>query len=369
MSILRKECPRELGAGTKIRAYDECGGVDFLLDADQLPTWPEMATDEVIANSPAVKALQADIANWKVQDTNLASQIGEVASRVSTVYDKLDELEEDHNSQDSQIDEINSNISMLKWWNVRQDSKIKALWVRVINDQVYNNFQERLESVYLPQADAVANKYHRGDIYINSNPSIAATNATYINVRGENDTSAASASDRQEVYYSSPADVLTLLGIDPIEIEHPFKHEWIIKVNPLKLEKMISELETLDLSDVIVSLGEVRGEPVFSVATTFEENVTCEKWLSTVTLSVSDNANIDKAVVRTLRVSWSIVQPVTFDENVRIQESLVVDNAISCKDITVTHKATIEEADINHLRIPGYSNDLQWIISDIYSKI
>jgi hypothetical protein len=79
MSILRKECPRELGAGTKIRAYDECGGVDFLLDADQLPTWPEMATDEVIANSPAVKALQADIANEKAKDTNLESQISEVA--------------------------------------------------------------------------------------------------------------------------------------------------------------------------------------------------------------------------------------------------------------------------------------------------
>lgn len=369
MSVLKRDCPRELGASTKIKAYDECAGVSFMLDPEQLPTWPEMATDEVIANSPAVKALQADIANWKVQDTNLAGQIGDVASRVSTVYDKIDELEEDHNNQDSQINEINSNISMLKWWNVRQDAKIKALGVRVINDELYNNFQEWLESVYLPQAEAVVNKYHRGDIYINSNPSIAATNATYINVRGENDTTPASAADRQEVYYSSPADVLSILWIDPIEIEHPFKHEWVVKVNPTKLETMIEWLDRLDLSDVIVSLGDVRWTPVFNVAVTFKENVIAEKDVESKTLHVTDNAEIDKAVVRTLRISGSIVQPVTFTESVSIQENLNVGNATTTKDLTVSHKAVIDEADINHLRIPGYSNDLQWIISDIYSKI
>jgi len=48
---------------------------------------------------------------------------------------------------------------------------------------------------------------------------------------------------------------------------------------------------------------------------------------------------------------------------------LTVANATSTKDLTVSHKAVIDEADINHLKIPGYSNDLQWIISDIYSKI
>jgi hypothetical protein len=39
--------------------------------------------------------------------------------------------------------------------------------------------------------------------------------------------------------YTSPADILTILGIDPIEIAHPDKDTWIIKLNPMKLKRIL----------------------------------------------------------------------------------------------------------------------------------
>lgn len=50
---------------------------------------------------------------------------------------------------------------MLKGWNVRQDSAIKGLSTKVIVDKIYNNFEEWVENVYIPQCDQITNKYSR----------------------------------------------------------------------------------------------------------------------------------------------------------------------------------------------------------------
>jgi hypothetical protein len=52
-----------------------------------------------------------------------------------------------------------------------------------------------------------------------------------------------------------------------------------------------------------------------------------------------------------------------------MKESLDVANHTSTKTIDVTENATINRATIQDLHIPGYNNNLQWIIADIYSKI
>ena len=52
-----------------------------------------------------------------------------------------------------------------------------------------------------------------------------------------------------------------------------------------------------------------------------------------------------------------------------MRESLDVANHTSTKTIDVTENATINHATIQDLHIPGYNNNLQWIISDLYSKI
>ena len=162
---------------------------------------------------------------------------------------------------------------MLKGWNVRQDSAIKGLSTKVIVDKIYNNFEEWVENVYIPQCDQITNKYSRGDIYINANQSVAATNATYINVRNPNATTECSANDWQEQYYSAPADVITYLGIDPLEVAHPYKHEWVVSINPDKFQDFMAGLQRLDLSNVELSLGEVYFDPVFKESAKIQENL------------------------------------------------------------------------------------------------
>ena len=70
--------------------------------------------------------------------------------------------------------------------------------------------------------------------------SVAATNATYINVRNPNATTECSANDWQEQYYSAPADVITYIGIDPLEVAHPYKHEWVVSINPEKFQDFMA---------------------------------------------------------------------------------------------------------------------------------
>lgn len=106
---------------------------------------------------------------------------------------------------------------------------------KVILDKIYTNFEEWVENVYIPQCDSLENKYIEGNIYVNVNQSDGARNATYVNVRKRWDNGPCSANDWQELYYTAPADTLSILGIDPIQVDHPSKHTWTISIVPEKL--------------------------------------------------------------------------------------------------------------------------------------
>ena len=171
------------------------------------------------------------------------------------------------------ISEIMSNITALKSWNSRQDSKMESIKRSVITDTTYYNFDEWIENVYIPQCGALTNKYTNGSIYINVNNNNGATNATYINTRSPNSTEPCSAKDWEMLPSVHPYDMITILGIDPIKVTHTNKHEWVISIKPEKLADMLAGLKSLDLSKVNLTLGEVFFEPVFKESATIQENL------------------------------------------------------------------------------------------------
>lgn len=337
MSNVSKPCNPKAGSGATLKAYDDCN-LEFDLAIEDLPNIPEIDVQEAIANSPTVAALKA-------KDQQLQDQIkGVKETDIARLVDKTNnnqaaiaELNDRGDWVDQSLSEVNDNIAMLKGWNVRQDSAIKGLSTKVIVDKIYNNFEEWVENVYIPQCDQITNKYSRWDIYINANQSVAATNATYINVRNPNATTECSANDWQEQYYSAPADVITYLGIDPLEVAHPYKHEWVVSINPDKFQDFMAGLQRLDLSNVELSLGEVYFDPVFKESAKIQENL--EVWNTTKTkdLNVTGMATIAHWDIGSTKIN-AVTSTVTFGRLATFNEG------IQTSTLDVTGSAAIENA-------------------------
>lgn len=229
---------------------------------------------------------------WPVGEKWIKQRLDDIEASVEDANDRVDQ-------QNTVISEIGDNIALLKGMSTRQDEKISSLQKNVIADETYFNFEDWVENVYIPQWSAPANKYSQGDIYMNVNPDVAATNATYVCIRPVDSTAPLSANDWQQMYYSAPADVMAILGIDPIKVTHPYKHEWVISVDPNRLADMIWGLRTLDLSSVEVTLWEVYFEPVIKESATIQENLTV--WNTTTTKELdAEVAYIDRACIREL---------------------------------------------------------------------
>lgn len=229
---------------------------------------------------------------WPVGDKWIKQRLDDVEAGLEEANDRVDQ-------QNTVISEIGDNITLLKGMSTRQDEKINSLQKNVIADDTYFNFEDWIENVYIPQWDAPVNKYSQWDIYMNVNPDVAATNATYVCIRPVGSTTPLSANDWQQMYYSAPADVMAILGIDPIKVTHPYKHEWVISVDPNRLADMIGQLRTLDLSDVEVTLWEVYFEPIIKESATIQENLTV--WNTTTTKELdAEVAYIDRACIREL---------------------------------------------------------------------
>ena len=349
MSNVSKPCNPKAGSGATLKAYDDCN-LEFDLAIEDLPNIPEIDVQEAIANSPTVAALKAKDQQLQdqiknVKDTDIARLIDKTNNNTSAISD----LQDRDAWHDQSLSEVNDNIAMLKGWNVRQDSAIKGLSTKVIVDKIYNNFEEWVENVYIPQCDQITNKYSRWDIYINANQSVAATNATYINVRNPNATTECSANDWQEQYYSAPADVITYLGIDPLEVAHPYKHEWVVSINPDKFQDFMAGLQRLDLSNVELSLGEVYFDPVFKESAKIQENL--EVWNTTKTkdLQVTGKATINNAEITSAKINavtstvtfWRLA---TFNEGVQTS-TLDVTGSASIENAALTGSTTVERFD------------------------
>ena len=270
---------------------------------------PTMDIECELQHSPIVNGMKAKEQQLQMQVNRLNDSINKtVIGPVGEkgIKQRLDDIEasvEDANDrvdqQNTVISEIGDNITLLKGMSTRQDEKINSLQKNVIADETYFNFEDWVENVYIPQGSAPVNKYSQWDIYMNVNPDVAATNATYVCIRPVDSTAPLSANDWQQMYYSAPADVMAILGIDPIKVTHPYKHERVISVDPNRLADMIWGLRTLDLSKVEVTLWEVYFEPVIKESATIQENLTV--WNKTTTKELdAEVAYIDRACIREL---------------------------------------------------------------------
>lgn len=345
MSILQRECPVSPTWDTLIKIKSECTWAESRTPASTLPDWPDNDVIRIVTDSQLIKEL-------KDKDSQLQKEIDEILEDIwpgSDILKRLTDLEacceeskETDDSTSSQIDEINANITLLKGRNVRQDKIIESFQRNVIMDDTYLNFQDWLENVYLPNIDSLSNKYKAWDIYINVNQDVAATNATYIFIRYPDSEEEPGAIDWQELYYSSPADVLTILGIDPVEVEHPFKHEWVIKVNENKLRDMIESLPRLDLSSVELNLWVIYEKPVYKNDVTIQFNLTVE-WDTHLNNVYIDNHTETKTLkTENLNVTNITNSPV-FNDSITVNENITAWDTITTNQFYSTGHSYFNE--------------------------
>ena len=105
-------------------------------------------------------------------------------------------------------------------------------------DFISEAYITQIGSHFYPSTAIYATTFY-GDLDGNASSATSATNATYVCIRPVDSTAPLSANDWQQMYYSAPADVMAILGIDPIKVTHPYKHEWVISVDPNRLADMI----------------------------------------------------------------------------------------------------------------------------------
>lgn len=355
MSKLNKPCNPKVQPDTKLYGYNERYG-EVEIELTKVGNLPEIDICNTIGACPVIKGLQAkDIQLQNQIDALEEDRIPAVEAKVTANTQRVAALEQKDRDHDLILGEVGDNVTMLKNWNVRQDHAIKALQVKVVTDRIFNNFEEWVENVYIPQCDAITNKYARGDMYINVNQSIAATNATYVNVRNPNATTPCSANDWQELYYSAPADVLSVMGIDPIEVAHNSKRTWTISLNPEKFQDFMSGLTRLDLSKVDVSLGEVYFDPIFKEDATIQENLNVGNTTTTQNLTVTENTKLNNAVIADAKIT-NVSAPVHFDEKVTVSDLAEVDML-----------KVVQRGDFNNANLIG-STRVERFDGDVYAS-
>lgn len=349
MSNVSKPCNVKPSSETVLMAYDDCNKEHEISIAD-LEIVPQTDVEQALQTSPTISWLKAKNAQVQSQIDNINDvKIPTLTTAIQAAKDAAENAAWVVWDEQQVISELNDNIVMLKWWNVRQDAAIKWLSTKVIVDTIYNNFEEWVENVYIPQCESITNKFSRWDIYINANQSIAATNATYINTRTANSTTPCSANDWQELYYSAPADVITYLGIDPLVVNHPYKHEWTVSIDPYKFQDFMANLKSLDLSNVDVSLWEVYFEPVMKESLKIQENLEVGNTTKTKDLNVTQKATIADAEINTAKIN-------TINWSMNINWATTISGWLTADDLNITDKATINKADITTLDVTNIVN-------------
>lgn len=290
MSNVSKPCNPIPGSDAVLKAYDDCN-LEFDLAISDLPNIPLVDIQAAIEASPTIATLRAKDTQLQTQITDIKSgDVSNLDNRLTSDEWEISNIKSKDDEQDALIAEMSDDIAMLKGWNVRQDAGIKSASRNVIIDETYNNFDEWIENVYIPQSEETVNKYSRWDIYINTNPSMEAVNATYINRRTPNATSEFSAADWELLKYAAPADVITYLWIEPLVVSHPNKHEWSVSIDEDKFIRFMWWLERLDLSNVKVTLWNVYFKQVV------EDDLKVEWETETKTLKVTDSVALPASI-------------------------------------------------------------------------
>lgn len=320
------------------------------------PACSAEAIEETIKDSPTIKGLEQKDKEIIREIVKVEWDVTNINNKITQINNNITNIKNINNEQSIEIWEINDNITMIKSWNHKQEQIIEGMKAKVIIDHIYNNFDEWCENVYIPQAYHIKNKFSMGDIYINVCASRTATNATYVNIRNENKVNEFSANDWQELYYSAPADVLVAIGIDPIVVTHPYKHEWVISLQKERFADFISQLEYLDLTKVDVSLWDVYFNPVFKESITIQENLNVGDTINTKNLNVKHDATINHAEIKNACIH-NMVCDTTFKRNVTVKGWMVIQNNLNVKgnsEVTNLHvSGHVHFPDETHIKIDG----------------
>ena len=355
MSKMEKPCNVKPSTNTMLKGFDECLG-DIEISVADLPNVNQIDVCGAIANCPEIKNIKAKAVQAQEQIDSINNEkLVKVREDITRLNEESEKVKEDKKSTDQILSEIASNITMLKGWNTRQDALAKNLQKPTIIDTTYYNFDEWIENVYIPQCGALTNKYTNGSIYINVNNNNGATNATYINTRSPNSTEPCSAKDWEMLRFAQPSDMMVMLGIDPLVVSHPHKHEYVVSLDPNKFQDFIAGLKSLDLSKVEVSLGQVYFEPVIKESMGVQENMNVGKKTTTKDLDVKGNANIKNLEAEDAKIK-NFSAPVHFDEKVTVSDN------VEASSLNVT-----DTANLNNSTLKG-STRIERVDGDLYAS-
>jgi len=337
MSQMKKPCNVRPGSHTMLNGFDECLG-DIQIAVADLPNVPEIDICNAVANCAPIANIKSKASQLQEQiDSINNDKLSKVSNRLNSIDAEITKAKEDKKATDQILSEVSDNITMLKGWNVRQDSVMKSLQKSTILDKTYFNFDEWVENVYIPQCGALTN---------NNN---GATNATYINTRSPNSTAPCSANDWQILRYAQPSDMMILLGIDPVVVSHPSKDKYVFSLDPDRFQDFMAGLKKLDLSKVDVSLGQVFFEPVFKESMGVQEDMNVGATTTTKDLKVKDRAVIKNAEIDDAKIR-NVSAPIHFDEKVTVSDnveasSLRVNDTANLNNTNLSGSTRIERVD------------------------
>lgn len=341
----------------------KCTGQLVEIDPESLPNVNDANVCEAINDCDTIKAMKVKEQQLSSEVANIQNALDEFRSNESDISDRMDSIESTQSSQEDVIDEVNTEISGLKTEYIRVINKIKSLWMHVILDDHFNTFEDWVENVYVPNADAAVNEYKEWTWYFNTNPSIASEQAAYINVRKEWDTSEYGINDWYKLPYSLPT--LAIIGVDPVKVVHPYRWRFEVGIDPVKLADLIANLDSLDLSDVKVYLGDVYLDWVIKESLHIQEDLTVDNATSTKELTVTHAATIADAAI----TSWHITShdaAETFLDDVQMNGDLDVDgdftglnatftNDVACRNVNATTKVAANTVEATQWRIQTHT--------------
>ena len=346
----------------------KCTGQLVEIDPDSLPNVNDANVCEAINDCDTIKAMKVKEQQLSSEVANIQSALDEFRGNESDISDRMDSIESTQTSQGDVIDEVNTEISGLKTEYIRVINKIKSLWMHVVLDDHFTTFEDWIENVYIPNADAAVNEYKEWTWYFNTNPSIDAEQSAYINVRKEGDTSEYGINDWYKLPYNLPT--LAIIGVDPVKVVHPYRWRFEIGIDPAKLADLIANLDSLDLSAVKVYLGDVYLDWVIKESLHIQEDLTVDNATSTKELTVSHAANIEEWYIN----KWHIIThdaKETFTDDVKMNGKLDVDgdftwlnasftNDVNCRNVNATARLSANSIEAVSGRIQTHTGNEQF---------
>ena len=312
------------------------------------PEWmASVNVGEYIKQSSTVNNITTRNNDLNYQITNIKEKIKNIKEIINRKKKIINEEEGESNWQNLPLQELVDNVQELIDQNCRIKQWINYVRWRVIVDTEYLNFEEWAEKYYVRQS-IYSEDFKKWDLYINANQKVEATNAIYVNIRDHWSEEDYSANDWQEMYDYTKTSVLSILGINPVDVTHPYHHEWTVNIDPEKLQEMIENLKHLDLTHTDVSLNEIYFDPEFKESVTMEQDLKVGNTIKSKDFIVHGSSHLKHAHIKAACIE-EITCPmeIRWDLNVRWSWDAHVDTKLNVQQETKAHDLYVDmEIDI-----------------------